>query len=138
MKDYSDFICGISGMMDDFGLNAVLITQLDMGEYDVLTGTKPVVTGEIPVRGILMDLKLHTNGLGTKDKTLIQVGDKVFYVKPTDYLLPILMPDGVLAIDSTDDRVVIGSTVYKVVTMKTLDPSVSRSAPILFELYLRR
>lgn len=138
MRDFSDFIGGINGMMADFGLNAVLVTQLDMGEYDVVTGVKPVVTGNIPIRGIMMDLMLHSNGAGTRPNTTIQAGDKVFYVRPTDYLLPILMPDGVLAVDSTDDRVIVGSTTYKVVRTKTVDPTSSRTTPLMFELYLRR
>lgn len=138
MKDFSDFISGITGMMDDFGLSAVLITQHDIGEYNVATGIKPVLVGEIAIRGIMMDLTLQSNGLGTRNKTLIQEGDKIFYVKPTQHLLPILMPDGVLAVDSTDDRVIVGGATYKVVTTKTVDPTASRTQPLLFELYLRR
>lgn len=138
MRDYSDFAAGIDSMMADFGTNAFLVTQLDTGEYDAEAGVKPVVTSQIPIRGIIMDLTLQSNGLGTKVRTMIQAGDKVFYVKPTDYLLPILMPDGVLAVDSTDDRVVIGKATYKVVTMKIMDPDASGTAPILFELYLKR
>lgn len=138
MQDFSDFAGLVSSMMDEFGGNATFITQIDTGEYNPATGTNTVVTSEIPIRAILMDLTLQSNGQGTKDKTLIQDGDKVLYVRPTDYLLPILMPDGVLVVDSADDRVIVGGIKYKVVTMKAIDPTASELQPLLYELYIRR
>ena len=139
MQDFSDFANAINLMMDDFGLDAMLVTQLDaIGGYNPATATAAIASDSIPVRGILMELTLQSNGQGTKDKTLIKDGDKVFYARPTDYLLPILMPDGILEVDSTDDRVIVGGVTYKVVTTKVVDPSATGTMPLLFELYLRR
>ena len=137
MQNFSDFINTVNEMMSDFGAEAIYTTQIDLGEYDPLTATSSVSVSDIPITAILMDLTLRSNGMGTKDKTLIVDGDKILYVRPTDYLLPILMPGGTLSVDTSDDRVTIGGAVYKVVTMKSLNPTGS-TQPILFELYLRR
>ena len=138
MQDFSDFIGAINEMMDDFGTSGFLITQLGAGEYNPATSTTEVITGEIPIRCILMDLTLQSNGAGTRDKTLIQDGDKILYVRPSDELLPLLMPNGILEIDSSDDRVRVGGLVYDVVRTKVVDPSATGTKPIMFELYLRR
>lgn len=138
MQDFSDFIDAINEMMDDFGTTGMLVTQLDAGEYDPETGMNTVITGEIPIRCILMDLTLQSNGAGTRDKTLIQDGDKVLYVRPSDTLLPILMPNGILEFDSSDDKIKVGGVTYGVVTAKVLDPMATGTLPIMFELYLRR
>ena len=88
--------------------------------------------------GILMDLTLRSNGAGTKDKTLIMDGDKVFYTRPTDELSAALMPNGVMDISKSDNRVTIAGTTYKVVTIKWVDPMATMAVPVMFELYLRR
>lgn len=138
MQDFSDLIGLVDSMMDEFGLTATLVTTLDGGDYDPTTGTITPIVENIPIRCILMDLTLQSNGAGTRDKTLIQDGDKILYVRPSDTLLPILMPNGILAIDSADDKVIVGGYTYDVVTTKTLDPTASGTAPIMFELYIRR
>lgn len=138
MQDFSDFISTVNMMMDEFGTTGTLVTQLSTGEYDPATSTNTVVRGEIPIRCILMDLTLQSNGAGTKEKTLIQNGDKVLYVRPSDELLPILMPNGILEIDSSDDNVIVGGQSYGVVTAKVIDPSATGLKPVMFELYIRR
>lgn len=138
MQDFSDFILVVDDMIKDFGSVGVLTTQLESGDYDPSTAKNTVVTADITVYGIIMDLSLQSNGLGIKDKTLIQAGDKICYLRPSDELLPILMPDGILVIDPADDRVAFGNVTYKVVTVKVLDPTSSLTKPIYFELYLRR
>lgn len=138
MQDFSDFIGLVNDMMDEFGSTGILLTQLDAGEYDPATGTANVITGEIPIRCIFMDLTLQSNGSGTRDRTLIQDGDKVLYVSPSAALIPALMPNGVLEVDSSDDKVVVGGYTYSVVTSKVIDPTASGTNPIMFELYLRR
>jgi len=138
MQDFSDFIGMVNDMMDDFGSQGVLITQLSTGDYNPATGTNVVTNSEIPITCILMDLTLQSNGAGTKDKTLIQDGDKVLYVRPSTELLPILMPNGILEVDSADDKVIVGGFTYDIVTTKIIDPTASNTTPLLFELYLRR
>jgi hypothetical protein len=138
MQDFSDFIGLVNDMMDEFGTVGTLVVNLEGDGYDPATGTTNSVTADIPIKCIIMDLTLQSNGAGTRDKTLIQDGDKVLYVRPSDELLPILMPDGILAVDSSDDKVVVGGHTYDVVTTKVLDPTASGTKPIMFELYIRR
>jgi hypothetical protein len=138
MADFSDFIGTVNSLMDDFGLDATYTTILSLGEYDPALGTAPVSVGQIPIRAIMMDAMLRSNGLGVKDGTTIVAGDKILYVRPTDYLLPILMPSGVLEVDTADDRVIVAGVTYKVVKMKAIDPNATGTQPILYELYLRR
>jgi hypothetical protein len=138
MQDFSDFIGLVNSMMDDFGTSGVLVTTLKSGEYDPATGTATNLSGEIPFRCILMDLSLQSNGAGTRDRSLIRDGDKVLYVRPSDVLLPLLMPDGILEFDSADDKVIVGGVTYGVVTSKVIDPTATWQKPIMFELYIRR
>lgn len=137
-SDFSDFFAMVNDMMDDFGSQGILVTKLANGEYDPATSTNNVITADIAITCILMDMTLQSNGAGTRDKTLIRDGDKVLYVRPSDELLPILMPNGILEVDSADDRVVVGGFTYDIVTTKIIDPTASNTRPLLFELYLRR
>jgi hypothetical protein len=138
MQDFSDLIGTVDAMIVDFGLDAMLVAQVDTGEYDPATATNTVVITEIPIRAILMELTLQSNGQGTRDKTLIMDGDKVLYTRPSGAAIAALMPNGVITVDSTDDRVIAGGVKYKVVTTKVVDPTGSGANPIMFELYLRR
>lgn len=138
MRSFSDFTSLVNEMMDEFGSDAILITKLDGGAYDPATAKKSVVMGQITIKCIFMDLTLQSNGEGTRERSLIKAGDKVLYVRPSDELLPILMPDGILAVDSSDDKVIVGGHTYDIVTTKVVDPTASGTSPILFELYLRR
>lgn len=138
MQDFSDFAATVSALLTEFGSPVILTTQLDAGEYDPATGMKSVITGDIPVYGIILDLTLQSNGLGAKPGTMIQSGDKLCYLRPSAELLPILMPDGILVVDPADDRVVFDRVVYKISTVKVLDPSSTGTKPLYYELYLRR
>jgi hypothetical protein len=138
MQGFSDFIELVNSMMAEFGTTGVLVTHLADGEYDPATGTSAAITGDIPIKCILMDLTLQSNGASTRDGTLIRDGDKVLYVRPSDVLIPILMPNGILEIDSADDRVVVGGVSYRIVTSKVIDPSATGQNPIMFELYVRQ
>jgi hypothetical protein len=138
MSNFSDFIETVNALMEDFGLDATYTTIIGMGEYDPALGSAPVSVGEIPIRAIMIDATLQSNGLGVRANTNIVAGDKILYVRPTDYLLPILMPSGVLEVDTADDRVLVSGVSYKVVTMKAVDPNATGTNPILYELYIRR
>jgi len=138
MQDFSDFHDAVREFMDEFGSYATYVAQLDVGEYDPATGTNSTNVSEFQVRAIMTDMSLRSNGLASKLNTLIQEGDKVLYVQPTDSLLPILYPYGILVVDPTDDKIIIAGVTYKVVTAKTVDPTGSVNKPILYELYVRR
>lgn len=138
MQDFSDFSGVVNDMLTDFGSAGILTTQLDAGEYDPSTANKTIVTADIVIYGIVMDLSLQSNGWSTKANTLIQSGDKMCYLKPSAELLPILMPDGIVVLDPADDRVTFGDVTYKIVSVKVTDPTSSGTKPLYYELYLRR
>lgn len=138
MQDFRDFIGVVGSMIHDFGTIGTLIVQSNDGEYDPATGSVPDAAGEVVVQCILMDLMLQSNGTGTLVKTLIQAGDKVAYLSPTALLIPVLMPEGVLRVNSSSDKFKIDDYVYGIVTTKVIDLSADGTQPIMFELYLRR
>lgn len=128
MQDFSDFHEMVREMMKDFGTQGTLVSRTG-GDYDPATGEVSVSDTETSITCILMDMTLQSNGSGTKDKTLIQDGDKVLYVEPSP---------NVQSIDSTSDKVVVGGITYDIVTMKMIDPTATNSSPLLYELYLRK
>lgn len=138
MSDFSDFRAAVSGLMDDFGTTATYIAQIDTGEYDPATGQVSVTVGEYSVRAIMTDMTLRSNGQTVKSGTLIQEGDKLVFVEPTTELLPVLYPSGAIEADPTDDKIKVGSITYKVVSVKVVDPAATGTAPIVWELYVRR
>jgi hypothetical protein len=71
-------------------------------------------------------------GDGTKDSTLIRQGDKLLFIRPPEKVDPYRLP---LVINPSEDRVVVGSTTYKIVTSKQTNPSATNC--ILYELYVR-
>lgn len=127
-----DFDAAVLEFIQESGFTATYVKQTQ-GEYDPATGTVGTTVVEIPVQVILMDLTLQSNGLSTKYGTLVEAGDKELFMRPphkTDPAQPIL------DIHPASDTVKVGTTVYKIVTMKELNPTTSD--PILYMLYLRR
>jgi hypothetical protein len=124
-----DFIETAAEMMSEFGATA-LYTKTIQGVYDPSTGLvgAPVVI-EAPVRAIVMDLTLQSNGYSVKFGTQIQAGDKEIYVEPTNQLR-------LLGIDPATDSIKVGGVTYKVVTSKETNPT--GTYPIMFYLYARR
>ena len=129
--------------MDDFDLTllefikeypaSVTLLRVVEGEYDPATATVPTTTQEIAVQGILMDLTLQSNGLSVKYNTLIEAGDKEIYLRPPHKTHGWPAP---YEISPASDKIRVGSVVYKIVTLKELNPT--GSDPVLVSLYLRR
>jgi hypothetical protein len=97
------------------------------GEYNPATGSIVEVLKTIPVRAIILDLTLQSNGLTTKPHTEIVAGDKQLYIQP---------PAQGLVINPSTDKIRVGTTDYDIVTTKELNPD--STVPLLYELYLRR
>ncbi len=102
------------------------------GEYDPAESRFVETTKVTPVKAILLDLTLQSNGLGNKLGTEIMAGDKQLYVQPPQGSTG-PMP---LQLDPTKDTVKIGATVYKIVTVKEINTT--GTYPILYDLYIRR
>ena len=101
------------------------------GTYSPLTGANANVSFIQPVRAVLMDLTLQSNGLSLKYGTQIQAGDKEAYVLP-----PHKMGGTMIAPSPGMDTIDIGGVRYSIVTFKELNPT--GLDPIVYFLYLRR
>lgn len=102
------------------------------GEYDPELSTVVNTSKVIPVKAIILDLTLQSNGLGEKLGTDILAGDKQLFVQPargSSGPIP-------LQLDPGKDTVKVGTTVYKIVTVKEINTT--GTYPILYELYIRR
>ena len=107
-------------------------TKLSQGVYDPATGSVDVSSNPIPVKAMLLDLTLQSNGLSTKYGTDIQTGDKEAYFIP-----PMKFGGPSITVDPVNDKFTApDGTVYTIVTFKEINPSGSN--PILYSLYLRR
>ena len=104
-----------------------------VGAYDPSTGEASVTDVQIPVKCILLDMTRTNNGLSSKFGSLVSEGDKECYILPPNKIDPTALP---LIIDTTSDRLRIGSITYKIAAMKEANPT--GCAPFLFNLMLRR
>lgn len=132
MADFSDFDNMLAEFFADFGFTATYLSTV-VGTPDYTTGEIPSTVTEIPVQAIKMDLPRPTNGVGTNAGSLIQEGDQILYVRPTEKTLP-LSP--VLVVDPTSDRVRINGVEWKIVTLKLHSPNATDN--VLYELYVRK
>lgn len=126
----ADFDTVVLQMMDDFGSSQTYVMS-SQEDYDTETGTVVSTTTSVPVRMILMDLTLQSNGLSLKYGTEILAGDKEAYVQP-----PVKNAGPALVITPGSDKLVVNSVPYTVVTFKEVNPT--GSDPVLYTLYLRR
>lgn len=127
---YSEFKRVAASMMRKFGGNATLIVNGE-GVYndDTQTVVKPLPI-EYQVRAIIMDYTLRSMGIGSDFQTQIQSGDKQVFVQPVSNNIPIPV------INPTRDFIRIGNDVWKIVTVKDLNPS--NTASVLLDLCVRR
>lgn len=132
MTTASDFDRMVLEFMRDDPLTAYY-QKITSGDYNPVTSSVGVVTTEIPVSAILLDLTLRSNGLTKEANSLIQAGDKLLFVRPPNKADP---DADFLVVDPTSDRIRIGSTVYTIVTFKEVNPSAQNQ--ILIELYIRQ
>lgn len=129
---FGDFDGVVQEFMDDFGFTATYIKGGE-GTYNTATGENVVTNEEIPVRAILMDRTLQSNGLGTQLGSLIQAGDKQLYIQPTQKTDTSATA---IVVNAAADRVRIGSVTYDIVTSKEINTTADDQ--ILIELYIRR
>jgi hypothetical protein len=126
----------VRDMVAEYGAQATYIRNLGDGAYDPATGVNTQLPAEIPIQAIVMELTLQSNGQQLVNGKMIQWGDKVMYVIPTEGMLPVLQPEAGFIVEGYDDSVRVGTVVYKVVTMKVVDPTMVNA--IMYELYVRR
>jgi hypothetical protein len=123
----------VASMMSKFGTTAYISVAISE-EYDPSTSENTVVYQDYPVNIMVFDYIRKTEGEGTQNNTLIKTGDKQVYVQPpqkTEVGIP--LPH----LNANKDFLKIGDSIYKIITVKQLNPSLAQDSCILYELYIR-
>lgn len=133
MSKYSDFDRMISEMMSEFGFVTTYFHKVSESINDTTNVITPIFE-EIEIEAIKMELVRPVEGSsGTKSGSLIQDGDQMLYVRPTEKVD--VFADAI-AINPASDRININGKMWKIITSKSYDPSANDC--ILYELYIRK
>lgn len=123
----------VASMMSRFGTTAYVSVAISE-EYDPSTSENTVTYQDYLVNVMVFDYVRKTEGEGEEKNTLIKTGDKQVYVQPpqkTEVGLP--LPH----LNANKDLLKIGDNIYKIVTVKQLNPALSQDSCVLYELYIR-
>lgn len=133
MSAESDFMvdCIMAFLNDDPAIG--YYQKSIQGSYDPSTGDYSASIVEIPCSIILEDLTRNSNGLSYDFGTDIVAGDKNCYLLPPEKADPTAIP---LVIDTVADRIRVGTQIYRIINMKSADPTGAN--PLLYQLMLRR
>jgi hypothetical protein len=132
MGRFSDFDAMVAEFMGEFGFTATYVKTLSSIPNDA-TGGVDTTSQSITINAIRAELFRPLNGSGTKANSLIQEGDLILYVQPTDKADEFA---DALVVNAATDSVIIAGETWAIVTSKlhATDPS----DPILYELYVRK
>jgi hypothetical protein len=132
MGRFSDFDQLVAEFMQEFGFQATYTRTLTSIPNDA-TGGVDTTTQSIPINCIRSELFRPLNGSGTKANSLIQEGDLILYVQPTDKADEFA---DALVVNAATDSVIIAGETWAIVTSKLHAPDPSDA--ILYELYIRK
>lgn len=133
MSRYDDFDRMVSEFMSDFGFLATYEAKTSESVNDTTNKIIPVFE-DIEIEAIKMELVRPPEGSqGSKSGTLIQDGDQMLYVRPTEK--SDIFADA-MTVNPTSDRIKINGILWKIISCKSYDPSASDC--ILYELYIRK
>lgn len=123
----------VASMMSRFGTTAYISVALSEA-YDPSTSENIVTYQDYLVNVMVFDYVRKTEGEGEEKNTLIKTGDKQVYVQPPQKTeVGISLPH----LNANRDFLKIGGSVYKIVTVKQLNPALSQDSCVLYELYIR-
>jgi hypothetical protein len=134
MDSLDDFRRAVADLMAELGGPITYHHTEPDGTYNPSTGEYTNQETSFNLTGILMDMPLRRNGMQVKGGTMIQDGDKQLFLIPPAGMLEVLNTTAIENIAA--DRVVAGSTSWRVYNVKTTDPA--QTGPIVYEFYLRR
>lgn len=129
----SEFDDMVSDMMQMFG--TIAYVRVVTGQvYDTQTRENILTTEDYRVKACFFDYLDKKSGVGTEPNTLIQSGDKQVLIQPphksqTGIPLP--------HIDPNKDLFKLDDKIYKIVTIKEYNTSLSREGCVLYEAYIR-
>lgn len=124
----------VSQMMKKYGGSAT-INVVTGAQYDPTTSENIVTTVDYPVRAMFFDYVRKNEGVGTENNTLIKTGDKQVFIQPTHKADPLAAP--IPQIDPSKDKLTIGNTQYKIITVKQVNANMTDEGCILYELFVR-
>ena len=104
-----------------------------VGTYNPATSEVAITEVEIPIKAVIMDLTLQSNGNTYRNGTLVEAGDKQCMFIPIEQL-----SNGIPAInvDPTSDYIRVNGENWKIITSKETNPSTSEN--IYVDLYMRK
>jgi hypothetical protein len=133
MSLFSDFDRMISEFIVEFGFTTTYQHRTTDSINDTTNKITPTYE-DIEIEAIKMELVRPPEGSqGSKSGTLIQDGDQMLYVRPTEK--SDVFADA-LSVNPTSDRIKINGVMWKIISCKSYDPSASDC--ILYELYIRK
>lgn len=122
----SDFHSVVKEFLNDqqWHVNVTLIKTTSV--YDPDTSENIVTEKRYTMQAIPLDYINKNEGAGTNVQTLIRSGDKQVFIRPNRF---------VTSIDPSADTLKIGNIVYKIVTVKEVNPT--SSDVLYYELFAR-
>lgn len=118
----------VTNVMAKTGVDATLICPATGTEYDPDTSTYVGTEVEYPVRVIVLDFALISNGLLTDKGTLVTSSDKQVYMDMTQ-------SDGSqppIKLEANGFRLKVGTTIYRIAVVKEYNPSTQHT--IMYDL----
>lgn len=118
----------VKNVVDATGVDATLICPATDATYDPDTSSYVGTETTYPVRVILMDFALISNGTLTDKGTLVTSSDKQVYMDMTQV-------DGTqppIKLEANGFKLVVGTTTYRISVVKQYNPSTSRT--IMYDL----
>lgn len=125
-----EFDSGVLSIVSELGTTGTY-TSITQGSYDPVAGTTGVMKSSQPVKVVLFDLTLQSNGMSLRYGTEILAGDKEAYMIP-----PQKTGGAAVTVSPGVDKLTVAGVAYTVVTFKELNPT--GSDPVVYFLYLRR
>lgn len=132
MSYFAEFDKTALEMVNLFGTTATYIKNTG-GSYNPATGEYSLAQTTFPIKCIVMDLTLQSNGNTYRNGTMIEAGDKQVYIIPPEKINPTA---DVLIVNPSTDKILIGTKEWNIVTSKEYNPS--QSDNVLIELYIRK
>lgn len=122
----SDFHSVVREFFRDQGWSTAAVLIKTTSVYDDATSENITTERRYTVRAMPFDYIRKEQGDGTLGQTLVRSGDKQIFLAPSQY---------VKEIDPSADKIQLGTKVYKIVTVKTVDPTLSDV--LYYELFVR-
>lgn len=132
MSAEQDFMRMILDFMNDDPMTATYY-QYAIVYNPATSENEELLVSQTLVHAILLDFDRTSNGFSTKFGTLIEAGDKELYMLPTQKEDPLATP---IIPNPAADRITVAGITYKVVIVKSADPTGSN--PLLYNIMLRR